>query len=49
MGRKGEITVFLALILISICALLCGIAEFRPHQQERAAIFVWQWIPPWIL
>lgn len=25
MGRKGEITVFLALILISICALLCGI------------------------
>ena len=27
MGRKGEITVFLALILISICALLCGIAE----------------------
>ncbi|MGN0373362.1 MAG: DUF5702 domain-containing protein [Enterocloster sp.] len=27
MRRRGEITVFLAMILVSICALLCGIAE----------------------
>lgn len=27
MSRKGEITVFLTLILVSICSLLCGMAE----------------------
>ena len=27
MRRRGEITVFLAMILLSMCALLCGIAE----------------------
>lgn len=27
MGEKGEITVFLAMILVSVCALLCGMAE----------------------
>lgn len=27
MDRKGEITIFLAMILVSICALLCGLAE----------------------
>lgn len=27
MGRKGEITLFLAMILVSICALLCGLVE----------------------
>ena len=27
MGEKGEITVFLAMILVSVCALLCGLAE----------------------
>lgn len=27
MEKKGEITVFLALILVSICSLLCGMAE----------------------
>ena len=27
MDRKGEITIFLAMILVSVCALLCGLAE----------------------
>ena len=27
MRKRGEITVFLAMILLSMCALLCGIAE----------------------
>lgn len=27
MDRSGEITVFLAMILVSVCALLCGLAE----------------------
>lgn len=27
MSRKGEITVFLAMILLSVCSLLCGMAE----------------------
>lgn len=27
MKRSGEITVFLAMILVSVCALLCGLAE----------------------
>lgn len=27
MVRKGEITVFLAMILVSVCALLCGLVE----------------------
>ena len=27
MRERGEITVFLAMILLSMCALLCGIVE----------------------
>ena len=27
MQERGEITVFLAMVLLSMCALLCGIVE----------------------
>ena len=50
MCRKGEITVFLAMILFSVRALLCVIVE-SAAQQAPDAICGWLWIhpqtPPW--
>ncbi|MCC8026050.1 MAG: DUF5702 domain-containing protein [Clostridium sp.] len=38
MERKGEITVFLAMILVSVCALLCGLVESARTAGARCSL-----------
>ena len=40
MCRKGEITVFLAMILFSICALLCVIVESARTAGANPCVFL---------
>ena len=36
MNRRGEITIFLGLILLSVWAILCGLTESAPRREPDA-------------
>lgn len=46
MRKRGEITVFLTMILVCVWALLCGLVESARTAGARATS-ARRWTPPW--